>query len=689
MAHLCVKEHSVKRIGVDIGGTFTDIVYIDDEARKAVVNKARSTPSDIGRGVMDAVKKLQVDMSEVALFIHGTTAGINAIVQRKGAKVGLLTTRGFTDVLEMGRGDKKELYDYMWKKPKPLVPRHLCLPVTERVNAKGEILQQPDEAEIKEAIARLRKNGVEAVAVCLLHSYINPSNELKIGKILEEAWPEATIALSHLIAREAREYERMSTTVINAYIEKIVVDYLNRLNANLKVTGFSGQLLILGPSGVLGVEAVKEKAIYSLGSGPIGGAAGAAFLAKICDIKNLVTMDVGGTTFDVSIVKDRLNIEKHQSQIMGYPLLMANMDIRSIGAGGGSIARVDSGGLLTVGPDSAGADPGPMAYAMGGQEPTVTDAALVNGLIDPNYFLGGEVKLNLELATKGINFIAARLGMSPNEAAEGILSIATNSMIDATQEILIGQGFDPRDFALMSFGGAGGIFAANIAKGMSLSRLVVPLNPGVFSAQGILTMNLVHTDVQAFGRELDQLDSNEVERIFRQIEGAAFKMLADEGMTQDTVRFLRSIDLCYEGQRYYIDTPVPEGRTGDAETFRARISETFRNLYQARYGHLIAAPLKTINLRLKAIGHIKEIPMQENEREAPIHRSAFKKPRPVFMEGQNREIHVFERSELLCGNAIQGPAIIEEPFHVTVLMPDQELRVDRWGNLVIRNGGVQ
>ena len=488
----------MKRIGVDIGGTFTDIVYIDDETHEIIVNKSRTTPHDIGQGVMDAVQKLDVDMSQVSLFIHGTTAGINAIVQRKGAKVGILTSRGFTDVLEMGRGDKKELYDYMWKKPRPLVPRHLRLAVNERMSYTGEILEPLEEAQVRSAIEELKRNGVEAVAVCLLHSYINPIHELRIGQIIGETWPEATVALSHLIAREVREYERLSTTVINAYIEKIVVDYLSRLNVKLNNSGFQGQLLILGPSGVLGFEAVKEKAVYSLGSGPIGGAAGSAYLSRLCGVKDLVTMDVGGTTFDVSIIKDGANVEKHQSEIMGYPLLIAGVDIHSIGAGGGSLARVDAGGLLNVGPESAGAAPGPMAYGMGGQEPTVTDAALVNGLIDPNYFLGGEIILDLGLATEGVESIAAKLGIGTNAAAEGILAVATNNMINATQEILVGQGFDPRDFTLVSFGGGGGIFAANIARGMSISRLIVPFNPGVFSAQGILTMNLVHTYAHAY-----------------------------------------------------------------------------------------------------------------------------------------------------------------------------------------------
>jgi N-methylhydantoinase A len=276
-----------------------------------------------------------------------------------------------------------------------------------------------------------------------------------------------------------------------------------------------------------------------------------------------------------------------------------------------------------------------------------------------------------------------------NEAAEGILSIATNNMIDATQEILIGQGFDPRDFTLMSFGGGGGIFAASIARGMSISRLLIPQNPGVFSAQGMLTMNLVHTYAQALGRDFDRLDVGELERIYQEIERTALKTLMNEGMTEDSIQFLRSIDICYEGQRYYIDTPAPNGHMADTEKFKSNIADTFRNLYQARYGHLIEAPLKTINVRLKAIGHIEEIPLQQNRRKARMPPDAFKKPRPLFMEGQWREVAVFERSELLCGNTIEGPALIEEPFHVTVLLAGQNLRVDRWGNLVIRNGGAR
>jgi N-methylhydantoinase A len=521
----------LKRIAVDIGGTFTDIVYIDESTMQIIVDKARSTPQDIGQAVIDAIKKIKVDMSEVALFIHGTTAGVNTIVQHRGSKVGLLTTRGFTDILEMARGNKKELYDYMWKKPRPMVPRYLRLPINERTNHLGEIVEKLDKQQARESIKKLKDDGVEAVAVCLLHSYANPEHEQQLGELVQEIMPDATLALSHQIAPEIREYERTSTTVINAYIEKAVVDYLSRLNTNLHDTGFRGQRLVLGPSGVLGIEAVKEKAIYTLASGPIGGAAGAAHLAGLLNIKNVVTMDVGGTSFDVSVIKDGMNVEKYQSEIMGFPVLMAGVDIRPIGAGGGSIARVDAAGLLTVGPDSAGADPGPMAYNTGGTEPTVTDAALVNGLIDPNYFVGGEFSLDIELSKKGVMTIAEKLGLNINEAADGILAVARNNMTTATTEILIGEGLDPRDFTLMSFGGGGGIFATNLAQDMSISCIIIPVAPGVFSARGILAMNIVHSYAQAYGHAMDELDLQELENIFKGLEENATKILLSEGMT--------------------------------------------------------------------------------------------------------------------------------------------------------------
>jgi len=675
----------MRRLAVDTGGTFTDIVYIDDDNLELIVDKVATTPKDLGQGVLEAIRKIKVDMSLITLFIHGTTAGLNTIAQRKGAKVGLITTRGFTDVLEMTRSSRKEVYNYLWKKPKPLVPRYLRQGVRERTDYRGEILEKVDADDAKAIAEKLKGNGVETIAVCLLHSYVNPENERRLAEIISEIWPEVSVSLSHQVAREIGENRRANTTVISAYMSKAIVGYISRLNENLKDMDFRGQLLILGPGGVLGIDTAREKPLYSLASGPVGGAAGAAYLARLCGEKDVVTMDVGGTSFDVSMIKDGINIERHESELMGYPVLMAGIEIRSIGAGGGSIARVDDAGLLTVGPESAGADPGPMAYGQGGTEPTVTDAALVNGLIDPDYFLGGEVSLDAGLAEKGINEIAKKLGLSLHETADGILAVARNNMTTATTEILIGQGYDPRDFTIMAFGGGGGIFVGNIAKDMSISRVIIPPNPGVFSARGILTMDLVHTYVRAHGRSMDKLDIQEMEIIFNDMENSAFKTLVAEGMTESQIEYARSLDMSYQGQQYYIETPVPEGKL--TEKTRAEISNSFERLHENKYGHRIAAPLATANVRLKAVGKITDVPVVEIKQGKDIPPGAVKSPRKVYLDGGFIDIPIYERDMLLGSNTINGPAIIEEPFHTTVVMPRQILRVDKLGNLVIDTGG--
>ncbi len=672
----------MKRIAVDIGGTFTDIVYIDDDSAEMVTGKVRSTPLDVSRAVIEAIMKIRADMSEAKLFVHGTTVGLNTVVQRKGTKVGLITTEGFRDVLEMGRGDRKDLYNYLWKKPKPLVPRHLRLGINERSDHNGRIIREVIEEEVKEVSGRLRENGVEAIAVCLLHSYANPGNELAVGRIIKAFWPEVDVSLSHQIAREFREYERMSTTVLDAYIKREVVQYLDLLNENLKRSHFGGQLLIVSPSGVLGLQAASEKSITTFASGPIGGVYGSISIAKRLRIKDMVTMDVGGTSFDVSVVKDYAAVMRHQSELMGYPVLVPGMDIRPIGAGGGSIARVDAGGLLTVGPESAGAYPGPMCYGLGGKEPTVTDAALVNGLIDPDYFLGGEIKLDVDQAKLGVKDIADRLGLSMEHAADGILAVAKNSMTTATNEIVIGQGYDPRDFTLMSYGGGAGIFAAGIARDMSISQVIIPPNPGVFSAWGMLSMDIIHAFSQTYAQSMDNIDMDEITLIFQRMENRGLSLLREEQIADDVIEFVRSLDMRYQGQGHYVEVPVPNGEL--LEEAKEEISSRFHVCHEIRYGHRMERIPQTINLRLKAIGKIKEIPVKEFPENNGIPGNAFKAERKVYLDRKFARCKILERNKLLPGNKIVGPAIIEEPHHTTVVWHDQSVSVDRFRNLVIR-----
>jgi len=671
----------MKRIAVDIGGTFTDIVYIDEETMEIKADKVRSTPMDIGQAVFEAIKKIDVDMNAVGLFVHGTTVGLNTVVQRTGAKVGLITTNGFTDVLEMGRGDRKDIYNYLWKKPKPLVPRSLRFGIKERTNHLGQVVASVNEEEVKAILGKFKESGIESIAVCLLHSYANPENEEKVELIIRASWPEVGISLSSHVAREFREYERMSTTVLDAYIKRRVAEYLSRLSENLGKNHFKGQLLIVSPSGVLGVNAIKEKTIATFASGPIGGVAGSMYISRLTAYKDLVAMDVGGTSFDVSLIKDGEGVIRHQSELLGYPVLMPGMDIRPIGAGGGSIARVDSGGLLTVGPESAGADPGPMCYGLGGREPTVTDAALVNGLIDPDFFLGGEIKLDMNLARRGVNDVAKKLGLGLNEGADGILTVARNNMTTATKEILIGQGYDPRDFTLMSYGGAGGIFATGIAKDMSISRVIIPPTPGVFSARGMLTMDITHTFARTYARSMNAIHIDELAEIYGEMEKSARSMLKEEGIPDEAIRFVRSIDMRYEGQGHYVELPVPEGAIGTVA--RQTIIDSFHSLHKVKYGHQMEAPPETVNVRMKAIGKIKDIPVKKSPEVRKVSESAFKTPRKIYSEGAFAEWQIFDRNKLVSGNSVKGPAIVEEPHHITVVMPGQTMKVDRYRNLII------
>jgi N-methylhydantoinase A len=360
------------------------------------------------------------------------------------------------------------------------------------------------------------------------------------------------------------------------------------------------------------------------------------------------------------------------------------MDIRPIGAGGGSIARVDSGGLLSVGPESAGADPGPMCYGLGGKEPTVTDAALVNGLIDPDYFLGGEITLDVNLAREGLGWVGARLGLGIHEAAHGILEVARNNMTTATKEILIGQGYDPRDFSLMSYGGAGGIFAAGIARDMSMARVIIPVTPGVFSAWGMLTMDITHGFSQTLARTVDSLDVEELTGVFREMKEQGLAMLREEKIPADAMEFKRSIDMCYEGQGHYVEVPISEAELG--EDARAKLISRFHALHQVKFGHRMNSPAKTINVRMKAIGKIPGMPVREFELTGHMPGAAIKARRRVYINGGFAEVNILDRVKLLPGNAIDGPAIIEEPHHTTLVWPDQKLTVDKFGNLVINSG---
>lgn len=672
------------RIAIDIGGTFTDITSLDEETMEVIVDKAETTPGNLADGVINAIDKIGRDIAKVDILVHGTTVGMNTLIQRNGAKVGLITTKGFRDVYEIGRGNRAEMYNFLWRKPKPLVPRYLRLEVDERMKSNGEIMMRLQEQGVVDAIKKFKEKRVESIAVCLLNAYANPCNEEKIKEIIEQEWPGMHVSLSSYVAREYREYERTSTTVLDAYIKKNIENYLDEFAERIKEMGFKGLPLVTSSSGALTIPVAREKAINMVVSGPTCGAIGAARLGKLIDRKNILTIDVGGTSFDLSLIRNGMNVEREESDLVGFPMIIPSIDIRTIGAGGGSIARVDVGGMLTVGPDSAGADPGPICYGKGGTEPTVTDAAVLNGLIDPNSFLGGEMALDAGTAEKRIGEIASKLNLTVNQAAEGILNVCKNNMANAVREILVGEGLDPRDFCMMAFGGGGGIFAGSVAKDMGISTFIVPFSPGVFSAWGMLSTDFVHNFSHTYIEFTEHLDFKKVARLYSDMEQKAKALLKDEGFSQEKMEFYHSVDMRYDGQGHFIEVPLPEGVPSIDSI--SEMNARFRKLHEDKYGHQLEADTETVNFRLKAIGRIKYAKIKElGTGEMPA--DALIGDRRVFLDGNFIDCPIYDRNKLLAGNQIEGPAIIQEPVHTTVVSADQSLHVDTFGNLVVKIGG--
>jgi len=675
----------LKRIAVDIGGTFTDIVCIDEETMEIKVDKAQTTPSDLVVGVLNAVSKIIDQIDDVSAFLHGSTVAANALVERKGAKIGLITTQGFRDILEIRRVNRPDdkIYDIMWEKPQPLVPRYLRHGVNERIRFNGEILKKLDRNEVVQLAELFKANGIESIAVCLLHSYANPEHEQLIRDIIQEVWPDVYISLSSEVSREIREYERTSTTVLDAYIKKPVVSYLKKLDDSMKKTlNLNCDLLIASSAGgVSTVELIEKSPIQMISSGPAGGAIGARYLGEQLGIQNLLTADVGGTTFDVSLVVDGKNNLRNEAEILGYIAKLQSIDVRSVGAGGGSIAYVDEGGMLHVGPESAGADPGPMCYGKGGLKPTVTDAAVVTGLIDPDSFAGGEIKLDVELARKGIGEIAEKLKMDLNKTAEGILTVARNTMADVARQILVSEGYDPRDFTMVSFGGGGGLFATEVAQILNIPRVIIPPHPAVFSAWGMLAADVTNFFTKSYVCPTNELDIDKVNRLFAEMEDEARSLLKKANIKDDDITFVRAVDTRYQGQGHEIEVPLPIKEF--EEDTKQYIDKNFDMLHEAKYGHKVQGGRETVTFRLRAFGKMKKLPMKEITSGGASPEQALTQVRNVFLGGSMHECPIYSRERLLANNVINGLAIVEEPTHITVVLPGQALAVDKYGNLVI------
>jgi N-methylhydantoinase A len=674
------------RIATDIGGTFTDIVWIDDETGLVRSDKTATTPADVVEGVLAAIARTDCDPATVKQFVHGSTVATNALVTGRGARTGLITTKGFRDILEIRRIDRPDdhIYDILWKKPKPLVPRRIRLEISARMKFDGTELAPFDHGEAAEVVNRLLSENVEAIAICFLHAYADPRHEIEMGKLIREMAPEVYVSMSHDVAREIREYERTSSTVIDAYVKKPVVGYLNRLDLALADrAGIAVSPLVANSTGgVSTIDTIAKAPIQMIESGPAGGAIGAAFLAHQLGTPNLVTGDVGGTSYDVSIVVNGKNLLRTEHDILGYVAKVSSIDVRSVGAGGGSIARVDTGGRLHVGPESAGADPGPMCYARGGTEPTVTDAAVVTGLIDPALFAGGEMTLDADLALQGISRLAPRLGLSDEETAEGILTVVRNNMANITRQTLVGQGHDPRDFSLLAFGGGGGLFASEVARALDIPAFIIPRYPAAFSAWGTLNADIVGSFARSHLRPIEALEINVIERLYDEMQAEAFSMTDRAGVDWDRVSFMRSIDCRYSGQGHEVEVPL--GEVG----IDPHLSEVLPNLFDAahetRYGHRMPSRRETVTFRLRAFGEMQRVELERLQ--ALDGRKTATGKRRVFVNRAWHDAQVVDRDLLGPGATMDGPAIVQEAAHVTVLMPGDRLTVDDFACLRVIAG---
>jgi len=660
------------RIGIDVGGTFTDLVGVDESGRVALA-KAASTPQDQSIGVLDGLRRLAetLGLELPALLgatdriVHGTTVATNALLERKGAKVGLLTTEGHRDVLEMREGLKPDRYNLRLARAEPLVPRHLRLGVRERMRADGRVETPLDQASLEKAIRTLRREKVQSVAVCYLHGYRDPRHEIATRDALARALPKVFVSLSSEVFPQIKEYERVSTTAVNAYVGPALHRYLTRLETRLREAGYPGPILIiLSHGGVAPIAEAVRLAAGTVLSGPAGGVAGSRHAASLIGAGNLIPFDMGGTSTDISLIVDGKATLSADRGLAGERIALPSLDIVSLGAGGGSIARVDAAGLLQVGPQSAGDDPGPACYGRGGTAPTVTDASIALGFIDPDNFLGGRAKLDRAAAERALSGLADRLGVEPVRAAEGVHRVVNTQMAEGIRLVTVRRGVDPRRFALLSFGGAAGLHATDLARQLSLTRVLVPRVASVLSAWGMLATDLRFEIARTQIGDTGSLDVARLRSLFAEMEAEGRQRLA--GWFDGPVRIVRSADMRYGEQIFEIDVPL-EGVDLDAPDVAARIKQAFERRHEELYTYALPAQDPVlVNVRLAAVGALPSLP---EEPVAAVGAPAEPIARRRIYLGDWLDAPVFDFGALAAGQAIEGPAIVESETTTVLLRP--------------------
>lgn len=669
------------RVAIDVGGTFTDVVALDGSSGNLTFDKVPTTPSRPEDGVLAGFAASGVPLADIETFIHGTTLGLNALLTRRGARTGIVTTQGFRDVYLLGRTARIPMYDFRYRKPESLVERQHILEVVERLDFEGNVLTPFDEQSAVEAARAVVRLGLDSVAVVFLHSYTNPDHEQRMAEILAAEAPGVVVSTSSDLSRQLREYERTSTAVLDAYIKPIVRSYVGRLEDNLEEKGFDGQFLMMrSGGGAMTAASAKDAPVNLILSGPAGGVLGASWFARHANYPNLITIDMGGTSLDASLVVDGEPLTYFDAEFEGLPINLPSLYIHTIGAGGGSLVWIDEGNHLQVGPASAGADPGPAAYGMGGTQATFTDAALHVGYLGNDMALAGTLTLDTDKATAALQESADRLAMPVDQVARGVLRISTTKIVGAVRAITVELGHNPADFALLSFGGGGGLVAVDVARELSIGTVVVPPGPGAFCAFGMLMADVRHDFSRTRIGMLDDLDLDAVGREVEEMRGEATAALERDGFDPSRQEFVVTINLRYSGQEHSVTLPV-DGSVDAAEI--DRLKQAFDAAHEQAYGHTMPDPIEAVAVRLSGIGR-QDAPVVPTLPKREGHAVPVRSSRPVIqIDGSRVDYDVYHRDDFSHGDVVHGPAVISEHTGTTVMHAGDVATVGAYGEIVI------
>lgn len=684
-------------VGVDVGGTFTDVTLVDTRSGEILNHKVPSTPDDPSRAIMNGVEQILelngVSVSEVRYLAHGTTVATNSLIERKGALTGLLVTEGFRDLLEIGRQTRPGLYDFFKEKPEQVIPGHLRLEVDERLYADGSVRKPLDPDRLREAIERLKQEGVQAIAVCFLFSYLNPEHEKQAVEEIRRQFPEAYVSASHQVVPEFREYARLSTTALNAYLGPVMQRYMENFQQSVRKAGIPVDPYITQSNGgIISIQESVSNPVRTAVSGPAAGVVAASHLAELTGYKNMITFDMGGTSADFSLIENGEPKISMEREVEGFPARIPMLDIHACGAGGGSIAWLDAGGALKVGPESAGSMPGPAAYGRGGTRPTVTDANAILGRLNPDGILGGRMTLDVEASKRAVQeHLCVRTGLSLLEATMGILTVVNANMTRAIRLISVEKGYDPREFTLVSFGGGGGMHCGALARELGIPRILVPPSPGTFCSLGLLVTDVRSDYVRSMLLESTGGSMETIRGLFSAMmqEGAA--MLEKEGIPEPKRRYVLGLDLRFKGQNYELTLPVEWSELTDDGV--QGILTRFHEQHEKHYGYSNrSGVIEFVNYRVTALGELPKAALRRTEESGSRSVQPTSRREVYFAETDRPGYYdtpIYQRSELVPGDRLAGPAIIEQMDSTILILPGQTAGVDPYRNLVIHTFGEE